>query len=72
MSHSDLTLCAGNLKWKSPSEGQKQVQVMRGEDTAIKSKLIIICEIMFGIVTLVGVMLNLTVICSERKGISFR
>lgn len=43
-----------------------------GKDTAIKGKLIIIYEIMFAKVTLMSVMLNLTVICSERKGFSFR
>lgn len=42
-----------------------------GEGTAIKGKVIIICEIMFGKVTLTDVMLNLTVTCSERKGFSF-
>lgn len=43
-----------------------------GEDTAIKGKLIIICGMMFGKVTLMDVMLNLTVICSERKDFNFR
>lgn len=33
-----------------------------GEGTAIKGKVIIICEIMFGKVTLTDVMLNLTVV----------
>lgn len=43
-----------------------------GEDTAIKGKLMIVCENMFGKVTLMDVVLNLTVICSGRKGFTFR
>jgi len=42
------------------------------EDSAIEGKLIIICEIMFGKVTLMDVMLNLVVLCSERTGFNFR
>lgn len=40
---SDLTLCAGYLKRKTPSEGQKRAG-HKGGDTAVKGKPIIICE----------------------------
>lgn len=61
VSHSDLTLCAEYLKWKSPIRGAETSAGNEGEVTAIEVKLIIVSEIMFGKVTSMDAMLNLTV-----------
>lgn len=45
---------------------------VRGKVVQVEVKLIIICEVLFGKVTFMTIMLNLTAVHTERRGFSSR